>query len=546
MKDRKNKNPSPSGVILFAKNSGETSFSSLWSIKNALSTEKVGHTGTLDSFADGLLVVLSGAMTHLVSHVTGFTKTYLAVVCFGKETDTLDPAGKIIRKGKAVSRKEVENALEKFRGAILQTPPEYSALHVNGKRASDLVREGKKVFLESRQVFVYKNSLVDFKDADETDGCSYALLEIVCSKGTYIRSIARDLGIASGTCAHLCALRRTQVGIFKLQDAAGFSALNEFSIANAIESEKKFQAESAEMQAKRILLAKKSGKRIARDDEKKISEIREKFFLFTEEIASRCGFSCDVLKPQYQNQFLNGRPLSQKMFAIKNRGSLDEIAVFYEDGNFGGMMKKNPEGKLSYSFVVPPEKKEFRVFSWNEFLREFPVQWRAKGTALTVGSFEAVHLGHLKIMETVASQKNLVPGIVTFSASIKNRTTLFPLDERLRLFENAGLSFAVVIDFDDDFAKIDGKKFVEKLLVSCGMKFLCEGRDFTCGYKGSVNMDELKKIAAEKKFVLECSGDVLVDGEKVSSSRVRAEMEKGNFRAAEKFLGRKIIRENSV
>jgi tRNA pseudouridine55 synthase len=74
MKDRKNKNPSPSGVILFAKNSGETSFSSLWSIKNALSTEKVGHTGTLDSFADGLLVVLSGAMTHLVSHVTGFTK----------------------------------------------------------------------------------------------------------------------------------------------------------------------------------------------------------------------------------------------------------------------------------------------------------------------------------------------------------------------------------------------------------------------------------------------------------------------------------------
>ena len=86
----------PSGIMLYAKSSGLTSFSSLWSIKHALCTEKVGHTGTLDSFADGLLVVLSGNLTHLVPHVTGFTKTYEAIVCLGKETDTLDPTGEYV------------------------------------------------------------------------------------------------------------------------------------------------------------------------------------------------------------------------------------------------------------------------------------------------------------------------------------------------------------------------------------------------------------------------------------------------------------------
>ncbi|WP_308687177.1 tRNA pseudouridine(55) synthase TruB, partial [uncultured Treponema sp.] len=200
-----------SGVMLYAKTPGITSFSSLWSIKHALKTEKVGHTGTLDSFAEGLLVVLSGNLTHLVPHITSFTKTYQAVVCFGKETDTLDPTGDVIKTGAAASKEQIESALKKFTGAVLQVPPVYSALHVDGKRASDLVRGGNEIHLESRQVFVYKNELLDFKEPSENDSCSYALLEIVCSKGTYIRALARDIASSLGTCAHLCALRRTKV-----------------------------------------------------------------------------------------------------------------------------------------------------------------------------------------------------------------------------------------------------------------------------------------------------------------------------------------------
>lgn len=115
--------------------------------------------------------------------------------------------------------------LPSFTGALLQTPPVYSAVHVGGKRASDMARTGKAVTMESRQVFVYSNTMLDYRAASDSDPCSYALLEIVCSKGTYIRALARDIAQACGTCAHLSALRRTSVGPFKLEDAACVSML---------------------------------------------------------------------------------------------------------------------------------------------------------------------------------------------------------------------------------------------------------------------------------------------------------------------------------
>ncbi len=231
-----NRNPksSISGIMPYTKTPGLTSFSSLWSIKHALNTEKVGHTGTLDSFAEGLLVVLTGSLTHLVPHITEFTKTYQAVVCFGKETDTLDPTGTVTKSSKAPDQESLKSIIPSFTGALLQVPPVYSAIHVDGKRASNAVRGGQEVKLESRQIFIYDLSLRDFREANDEDPCSYALLEITCSKGTYIRALARDMAKALGACAYLCALRRTKVGPFNLEDAACYSTLKPFTIENGI------------------------------------------------------------------------------------------------------------------------------------------------------------------------------------------------------------------------------------------------------------------------------------------------------------------------
>ncbi|MGN0729925.1 tRNA pseudouridine(55) synthase TruB [Treponema sp.] len=535
MPARKSRN-STSGIVLYAKTPGITSFSSLWSIKHALNTEKVGHTGTLDSFAEGLLVVLSGSLTHLVSHVTSFTKTYQAVVCFGKETDTLDPTGAVVKNGDAATREDIEQALKSFTGAILQVPPIYSALHVDGKRASDLVRGGNEIRLESRQVFVYKNQLLDFKAPTQDDGCSYALLEIVCSKGTYIRALARDIAASIGTCAHLCALRRTKVGPFELKDAACFSELKEFSIENGIQNALFFQRQRGKIHLK---LEKKFKKR-QEDSVEKLRGIRDHFLLFSKDMASLCGFSCDVLKPEFEKSYLNGRPLSQKMFAIESTGNVEnEIAVFYSTGKFAGIICKNKDARLSYGFVVPPEKNEFKVFSWDGICAlDFPVEWKARGCALTVGGFETVHAGHVQLIKTAVSHSCLVPGAVTFSSRIKQDDggAVFTLEQRLEFFRELGLAFAVVVDFTPEFSKISGSDFIDTLVSSCGMKVLVEGGDFKCGRGGLLGMDGLFEIAREKDFELCRKDDVSLGGEKISTSRIRSEILAGNFALVQKML----------
>lgn len=531
----------PSGILPFAKQSGITSFSSLWSIKHALNTEKVGHTGTLDSFADGLLVVLSGSLTHLVPHITGFKKTYLAVVCFGTETDTLDPCGKIIKEKTPPSRESVEDACKKFTGALLQIPPVFSAIHVGGQRASDMVRSGNNVELEPRQIFVYSNTLLDFKEPCLEDKNAYALIKIECSKGTYIRALARDMAEYVESCAHLSALRRTQVGPFNLSDAACYSYLPEFTIENGILNDKRFAGDKD--RAEKI-----------KDSDEKLLDIKNHFLAFTPELAHTCGLKADILKKEHEKSYLNGRPLNGKMFTriefsdseteinADNLGQSDEIAVFYHDGMFAGMIKLL-DRKLTYSFVVPKKKDaSCRIFSWEQILNgNFPVEWRSRGTAITVGSFDGLHAGHEALLNTVISKSGTVPGVVTFRNSVRAVSDSFEgdvsnLDQKLELLSRKGIAFVVVIDFSDDFSRIEGSSFFEVLLKNCNMKWLVEGKDFRCGYKGAFDMNAIRVFAQEHLFNLEQVDDVMVDSQRVSSTRIRESVVKGDFTAVQKML----------
>ncbi len=541
----------PTGIMLYAKNSGLTSFSSLWSIKHALGTEKVGHTGTLDSFADGLLVVLAGNLTHLVPHVTGFTKTYEAIVCFGRETDTLDPTGRTVKTCAAVSRKDLEEAIPKFTGAILQTPPAFSALHVDGKRASDLVREGKEVRLESRQIFIYSIRVHDFLDNVSLDGCTYAKLEITCSKGTYIRALARDIAASAGSCAHLCALRRTRVGPFNLEDAACYSSLGEFNIHSGMEVEKKIQQEEGksllEKAEEKIFSRKKEKTPRQKDSDKKIADIKSRFLNFTPDLAALCGFECFTLKNESEKKYANGKPLSGRMFDAMEGLEVsrdffvkDEAAVYYSDGKFAGIIRCS-DGHLRYGFVVPRGKKSMQVFTWNELCDgAFPVQWKKKGSAITVGSFEAVHRGHQELISAVTGAGSLVSGVVTFASSISrhNPRNIFTLGQRLEFFESLGLDFAVVIDFNEDFSRMDGKSFIATLVEKCALRFLAEGRDFKCGYQGSCRMEDVQSLAGDMGFELKTVDYIRLAEEKVGSSRIKGLIEEGQLEQVTSMLGR--------
>jgi len=201
-----------SGLILLNKKTGVTSFGALGDIKRSLGTGKVGHTGTLDKFASGLLVVLVGKALKLSHWFSHCDKQYIGRICFGTETDTLDPEGKKTAEAPLPSREEVESTLAKFTGRIMQSPPEYSAIHVNGKRASALARSGKTVEMKERPVSIYRLELRLWQPP-------FAEIFIHCSSGTYIRSLARDIALAAGSRAYLYALTRTQVAGFKLEDA---------------------------------------------------------------------------------------------------------------------------------------------------------------------------------------------------------------------------------------------------------------------------------------------------------------------------------------
>jgi tRNA pseudouridine55 synthase len=203
----------PSGLLLFHKKAALTSFEALGTIKRALGTGKVGHTGTLDKFASGLLLVLTGRALKLSPWFTHCDKQYRGTIRFGKETDTLDIEGAIVAEGPLPSQGAVEQVLPQFTGEVMQAPPVYSAIHINGKRASSLARSGEIPQMKERPVHIYKLRLLSWDPP-------FAEIFVHCSSGTYIRSLVRDIAIASGSRGHLTALVRTQVAGFKLEDAA--------------------------------------------------------------------------------------------------------------------------------------------------------------------------------------------------------------------------------------------------------------------------------------------------------------------------------------
>ncbi|NLZ77477.1 MAG: tRNA pseudouridine(55) synthase TruB [Spirochaetales bacterium] len=210
-----------SRIILLDKDPGITSFTALGEVKKTFG-RKVGHAGTLDKFARGLLIVLTGAMTKLNPLFSSLDKSYRARIRFGSETDTLDPEGEVVATAEVPTLDMVLEAIRGFDGELLQTPPIYSALHVGGKRASALARKGRPVELEPRPVRIDSFEILRYED-----GVLEADLRV--SKGTYIRSIARDLGLASSSRAHLVSLVRTSIGPFALSEATGIDKQNDLT-----------------------------------------------------------------------------------------------------------------------------------------------------------------------------------------------------------------------------------------------------------------------------------------------------------------------------
>ena len=212
------------GVLVVAKDPGPTSHDIVALVRRLTGVKRVGHGGTLDPFAAGVLPVFIGHATRLVEYHGGEAKEYRAVVCFGARSTTDDLEGELTPvAAPALTRDDVERALEALRGEIDQVPPDYSAVRVSGRKAYELARHGEKPELRARHVTVTRFDLAEWDDSDLAR--PVATVEIACSAGTYIRALARDLGDALGCGAYLGALTRTASGPFRLDRAHSLDAV---------------------------------------------------------------------------------------------------------------------------------------------------------------------------------------------------------------------------------------------------------------------------------------------------------------------------------
>jgi len=242
------------GILIIDKPEGITSHDVVARCRRILKTKRIGHTGTLDPFATGVMVILVGRATRLAQFLDRDAKEYEALVRFGFETETGDRTGapkasEISDFRFQISDEEIKKVLPEFRGAILQTPPMYSAKKVEGKKLYELARRGVEIEREPVEITIYELELslesgVGSQESEEKDSglrtqdsrlkTQDSRLRVLCSAGTYIRVLAEDIGKKLGTGAHLAELRRTRAGKFRLENAVTLEELEELAAENRL------------------------------------------------------------------------------------------------------------------------------------------------------------------------------------------------------------------------------------------------------------------------------------------------------------------------
>jgi tRNA pseudouridine55 synthase len=209
------------GWVILDKPSGITSAHAVAKVKRLLKPSKIGHAGTLDPLASGVLPLALGEATKTVAFMMDAEKAYGFTVTWGEERDTDDSQGQVTRaSGRIPEKEEILNILHEFQGKLLQMPPDYSALKVGGKRAYELARNGEEVVLKPREVTVHTLEFTEYLPGGAAFVCR-------CSKGTYVRSLARDMGRRLGCYGHISVLRRLKVGEFTENHAISLEVLGE-------------------------------------------------------------------------------------------------------------------------------------------------------------------------------------------------------------------------------------------------------------------------------------------------------------------------------
>lgn len=481
------------GYVVIDKPAGWTSHDVVARVRRLVGERRVGHAGTLDPAAVGVLPVAVGLATRTVEYLAEASKAYRAWVTFGVTTDSADRDGRVTSTcdPSNLDLHVIGGALDAFTGVIAQRPPMHSAIRVGGKRLYELARVGTEIDVEPRIVTIHEARIVDWTSP-------VLCLDVACSKGTYIRSLARDLGDAVGTGAHLSHLVRTRSEPFGIADAVTLEEL-----------------------------------------ERQLGESAWDQVAFHPDWVLR-HLTAIVLGSQQAIDWGHGKPVSLDTLA----GVTPTMRAYDACGRWLGVGGYDAAtGSVKPVKVIPMESPT--VVTHNP-------SWSLPHVSggehvVSIGTFDGVHLGHRYLLERAAARAaelGLPFLVVTFEPNPAQiirpeqfRGRLNTPQQKLERLWAAGAGDVMVVPFTEELMRVSPEAFLNELMAACHPVEVWVGEEFALGRNRSGDVARLTEIGASMGFRLEAVARRECDGEVVSSSRIRQYLLDAAPEKAEQLLG---------
>ena len=536
--------PGMDGIIVVAKEPGFTSHDVVALVRRLTGTRRAGHGGTLDPFASGVLPVFLGLGTRIVEYHMADDKAYRATVCFGATSETDDRDGELVPgTGPAPMKEAVAAALADYRGAILQRPPDYSALKVAGRRAYDLARQGTPAELAPRAVVIKRLEMVEWNDSNPARPT--AVLQVECGAGTYIRSLARDLGEQLGCGAYLGALTRSASGPFTL---AAAHSLDEIRAAAATGPE----ALAA------LLLPIHAGldaipgatltepEVIAVAKGQQVKPVQRP----TVEPGARIRLLAGDGKLVGIGSWKGGRLVPEKIFLGAPASAGMGTATAADEDATDEATRGADRSSLHTALASEPR---LRVMDPRNKMAVVP--GIAALTAdlgrlyLAIGVFDGLHRGHLYLLRELcraARRAGARPAVITFDAHPEELIEglapplLCDPDERLVRLQAAGIEVTVVQHFDHALRTTPYDAFVASLREHVDVAGFVMTPDAAFGFERGGTPGTLTALGEREGFAVTVVSSFLSNGEQVRSSEIRGRVTAGDLAGARSLLGRSV------
>lgn len=531
------------GILVVAKEPGFTSHDVVALVRRITGTRRAGHGGTLDPFASGVLPVFLGLATRLVEYHMADDKSYRATVCFGATSETDDRDGELVPgDGPAPTREAVEAALPAFRGRIQQRPPAYSALKVGGRRAYDLAREGTPPELALRAVSINRLDLVEWDGSDPARPT--AVLEVDCGAGTYIRSLARDLGARLGCGAYLGALVRVSSGPFhmaaahSLDDLRRAAAEGPAAVAGLLlPIDAGLEAiPAAALTAPEVAAAARGQqvKPVHRPEVAAGSRVR----LLAEDrsLVGIGSWKGGRLVPE--KIFVAAPPPASGGAGSDGSGAAGPGGASVAAGGAGAAGGLRSEPRLR---VVDPGNHMTLVPGIGALTPDLGRIY------LAVGVFDGLHRGHLYLLRELrraAARADARPAVLTFDAHPEELIEglapplLCDPDERLVRLQAAGVAVTVVQHFDHALRITPYDGFVAAIREKVDLAGFIMTPDAAFGFERGGTPETLTALGEREGFSVTVISSFLSNGEQVRSSEIRRRIATGDLAGARQLLGR--------